>query len=160
MTDTEDVVYLLRKLAMDFSADVYKRDEADYIDQLADMVERDYVHRETFEDLRDEFVRMTTFLHRIGKKCGTKDVPSLVAYVEKLEAALNKAVGNWAKADRLVRDMWGEILHCPDYSVPPCMTADISEKMRELDMTNASDEQMAEYERMLAKAMTNKAVKR
>lgn len=53
---------------------------------LADMVERDYVSREAYDDLRDEFVWTSTFLHRMGKKCGTKDVPLLVAYVEQLEA--------------------------------------------------------------------------
>lgn len=57
---------------------------------LADMVERDYVSREVFEDLRDEFTWETTFLHRMGKKCGTKDVPSLVAYVGKLEARVEE----------------------------------------------------------------------
>lgn len=53
---------------------------------LAEMVERDYVCREAYDDLRDEFVWTNAFLHRMGKKCGTKDVPSLVAYVEQLEA--------------------------------------------------------------------------
>jgi len=56
------------------------------LDAIADMVERDYVSREAYEDLREEFTWETTFLHRMGKKCGTKDVPSLVAYVDKLEA--------------------------------------------------------------------------
>lgn len=57
---------------------------------IADMVERDYVSREVFEDLRDEFTWETTFLHRIGKKCGTEDVPSLVAYVDKLESRVEE----------------------------------------------------------------------
>lgn len=62
----------------------------DACEALADMVERDYVSREVFEDLRDEFTWETTFLHRMGKKCGTKDVPSLVAYVGKLEARVEE----------------------------------------------------------------------
>lgn len=57
---------------------------------LADMVERDYVSREAYEDLRDEFTWTNTFLHRIGKKCGTKDVPSLKAYVEQLESKVEE----------------------------------------------------------------------
>lgn len=57
---------------------------------LADMVERDYVSREEYEDLRDEFTWTNTFLHRMGKKCGTKDVPSLKAYVEQLESKVEE----------------------------------------------------------------------
>ena len=60
------------------------------LDAIADMVERDYVSREAYDDLRDEFVWTSTFLHRMGKKCGTKDVPSLVAYVDKLEARVEE----------------------------------------------------------------------
>ena len=56
------------------------------INVLADMVERDYVSREAYDDLSGEFVWVNTFLHRVGKQCGTKDVPSLKAYVEQLEA--------------------------------------------------------------------------
>jgi len=39
------------------------------------------------------------FLNRMGQKCGTKDCPSLVAYVTKLEAEN-------ARLRELVRDMW------------------------------------------------------
>ena len=68
------------------------------LNKLADMVERDYVSREAYDDLRDEFVWTNTFLHRMGKKCGTKDVPSLVAYVEQLEAEVDEAIAE--------RDYW------------------------------------------------------
>ena len=45
-----DAAYLLRKLSMDFKSDVYKRDECEYIDALADMVERDYVPRKRWTE--------------------------------------------------------------------------------------------------------------
>lgn len=67
------------------------KDVQGYVDDLMRVVERDYVRREAYEDLRDEFVWTNAFLHRIGKKCGTKDVPSLKAYVEQLEAKVDAA---------------------------------------------------------------------
>lgn len=57
---------------------------------LREMIERDYVHREAYEDLRDEFVWSSTFLHRMARHCGTEDVPSLKAYVEQLEARVSE----------------------------------------------------------------------
>ena len=53
-----DAAYLLRKLSMDFKADVYKRDECEYIDSLADMVERDYVRREDYDAKCAEYSAM------------------------------------------------------------------------------------------------------
>lgn len=50
----------------------------------------------------------------------------------ELRAALNKAAGNWAKADRLARDIWEQVSHCPDYPIPPCMTESICEQFRNL----------------------------
>lgn len=50
----------------------------------------------------------------------------------ELQAALNKAAGNWAKADRLARDIWEQVSHCPDYPIPPCMTESICEQFRNL----------------------------
>ena len=50
----------------------------------------------------------------------------------ELRAALNKAAGNWAKADRLARDIWEQVSHCPDYPIPPCMTENICEQFRNL----------------------------
>lgn len=92
-----DAVAIMRKVATCGECTGYTMrkevggiDWADALLILADMVERDYVSREVYEDLRDEFTWETTFLHRMGKKCGTKDVPSLVAYVDKLEARVEE----------------------------------------------------------------------
>lgn len=139
MTDSKTTTELIKKLVFDLRRLEYEADKPG-----SDMTLGEYKRKEA--ELIDECVQAIAATLESDRE-------------NELQAALNKAAGNWAKADKLARDMWGEMLHCPDYQVPPCMTADISEKMRELDMTNASDEQMAEYERMLAKAMTNKAVK-
>lgn len=50
----------------------------------------------------------------------------------ELQAVLNKATGNWAKADKLARDLWEKVSHCPDYPTPPCMTESICEQIRNL----------------------------
>ena len=71
---------------------------ADWLRVAEITLERDYVSLEAYEDLRDEFVWMSTFLHRMGKHCGTKDVPSLVAYVEQLEAKVAELTCNDALA--------------------------------------------------------------
>ena len=55
--------------------------------------------REDLEFERSENGWAREFLNRMGQKCGTKDCPSLVAYVTKLEAEN-------AKLRELVRDMW------------------------------------------------------
>ena len=92
-----DAVAIMRKVATCGECTGYTMrkevggiDWADALLILADMVERDYVSREVYEDLREEFTWETTFLHRMGKKCGTKNVPSLVAYVDKLEARVEE----------------------------------------------------------------------
>ena len=69
-------------------------------DELEKKIERDYVSREDYEDLRDEFTWTNSFLHRMGKKCGTKDVPSLKAYVEQLEAE----VAEYEAVDRRIAE--------------------------------------------------------
>jgi len=50
-------------------------------------------------DEREEYVWTREFMDRMAKHCGTKDCPSLVAYVEGLEA------GN-TKLRELVKMMW------------------------------------------------------
>lgn len=40
----------------------------------------------TFDELREEYDWMSDFNDRMAKHCGTKDCPSLVAYVNKLES--------------------------------------------------------------------------
>lgn len=52
-----DAAYLLRKLSMDFRSDVYKRDECDYLDSLADMVERDYVRRDDYDEMESSLIK-------------------------------------------------------------------------------------------------------
>ncbi|MBQ3339786.1 MAG: hypothetical protein IJG82_09405 [Atopobiaceae bacterium] len=82
---------------------------------------------EELADEKEENGWAREFLNRMGRKCGTKDCPSLVAYVNKLEAensklrdeiaelegtieclkGLAEATGEEnAKLRELVRDMW------------------------------------------------------
>ena len=41
--------------------------------------------------------------------------------------------------EELVRDMWHEITTCPDYTVPPCMTDGICERVRNLGVEMGGD---------------------
>ncbi|WP_405736005.1 hypothetical protein, partial [Bifidobacterium sp.] len=45
------------------------------------------------------------FLNRMGQKCGTKDCPSLVAYVTKLESE-NAKLRTFLGGDSIVTDYW------------------------------------------------------
>lgn len=60
---------------------------------------------------REEYVWTREFMDRMAKHCGTKDCPSLVAYVEGLEAEN-------VKLRELVRDAWGD--GHPDRSCDGC----------------------------------------
>ena len=82
--------------------------DTDLLETLADMVERDYVRREAYEDLKDEFAWMSSFLHRVGKQCGTKDVPSLKAYVEQLEAKVAEQKAEIGKYEHDCSILWDE----------------------------------------------------
>lgn len=53
----------------------------------------DYVPAETLEDEKAENGWAREFLNRIGPKCGKPDCPSLVAYVEQLEAERDRLQG-------------------------------------------------------------------
>lgn len=59
--------------------------------------------REDLEFERSENGWAREFLNSMGQKCGTKDCPSLVAYVTKLEAEN-------AKLRELVRDMMRSVV--------------------------------------------------
>lgn len=71
-----------------------KADNAMYREKFADsfirlLEERDKL-REDLEFERSENGWVREFLNRMGPKCGTKDCPSLVAYVDKLELENDK----------------------------------------------------------------------
>ena len=36
--------------------------------------------------------------------------------------------------ESLIRDMWREMVTCPDYATPPCMTRSICERIRNLEI--------------------------
>lgn len=77
---------------------------------IADMIERDYVHRGAYEIFRDEFVWSSTFLLRMARHCGM-DVPSLKAYVEQLEARVSELEAERDRNEKLdyeVREWKGE----------------------------------------------------
>ena len=38
------------------------------------------------------------------------------------------------RLEKLVRDMWREMLTCPDYATSPCMTSSICERIRNLEV--------------------------
>lgn len=65
-------------------------DQSRVYNALAEMIEYNFVMRESYDDLVEEFVWTYTFLHRTGKHCGFKDVHSLKAYIEKLETERNE----------------------------------------------------------------------
>lgn len=60
--------------------------------------------RENLEFERSENGWAREFLDRMGRKCGTKDCPSLVAYVDKLESEN-------AKMRQLIMDMYKAFMH-------------------------------------------------
>lgn len=89
--------------------------------------------REDLEFERSENGWAREFLNRMGQKCGTKDCPSLVAYVTKLEA-------DNAKLRELVRDLWEAcpvdgyycIYHCEHYDKESESHCKLEDRMREL----------------------------
>lgn len=48
---------------------------------------------------------------------------SEVAKIERIE-----------QLESLIRDMWHEMVTCPDYATPPCMTRNICEQIRNLEI--------------------------
>lgn len=60
---------------------------------------------------------------------------------EWLLKACNQATQDYVKAlEELVCDMWHEITTCPDYTVPPCMTDGICERVRYLGIEMGGDD--------------------
>lgn len=45
-----------------------------------------------------------------------------------------RMVGENARLRELIRDMWREMVTCPDYARSPCLTSSICERMRKLEI--------------------------
>lgn len=68
--------------------------------------------------------------------------------IDELDKALNEVAEKWAIAQvetkeymkrfmllkELVRDMWREMITCPDYATSPCMTSSICERVRNFEI--------------------------
>lgn len=61
---------------------------------------------------REESGWMFDFLTDIGRKCGTKDCPSLVAYVEQLEARVEKLEATNEELEAECNELSDELLTC------------------------------------------------
>ena len=82
--------------------------------------------REDLEFERSENGWAREFLNRMGQKCGTKDCPSLVAYVTKLEA-------DNAELRELVRDMWRDgMCECDERGACAQCEYHFTDRMRDL----------------------------
>ena len=84
--------------------------------------------REDLEFERSENGWAREFLNRMGQKCGTKDCPSLVAYVTKLEsenAKLRELVRDWRSLAVYGEDSLSDWIEIQD---------DLESRMRELGM--------------------------
>ena len=81
--------------------------------------------REELEDEKAENGWAREFLNRMGRKCGTKDCPSLVAYVNKLESENEQL-------RELCRDLFGTAKAAAKLGIDVGKLQDYERRMKEL----------------------------
>lgn len=80
-----------------------------------------------------------------------KSEAAKIERIEQLESSLDEMAEKWAIAqvnyedcakrntllESLIRDMWREMITCPDYATSPCMTRSICERIHNLEFKEA-----------------------